>query len=305
MEDELRVVEMGEYKLRFENDAEIGEWFAEKARNELRETPELREEALRQLIDMIDSRDDMNRTYLPDEYLLGFLRVCKFYPESAFKRLHTSLVFKEKYPKYCENLRPLEEKNVFASNVFTVLPYRDQHGRRILLIEAGCRWSPKAVSLVELVRGVMMVVEAALLEPHTQICGATIVIDMIGLPMSHVWQFSPGFAKMLLDWVQEVVPCRVKAVHIVNQPYIFNMVFNIFKPFIGEKLRNRIFFHGTDHASLCAHIEPKFLPTQYGGEMNLQTVYGENLHKVLGRYDDRFEEVNNRQLVDVKKKSRK
>ena len=56
MDDELRVVEMGEYKLRFENDEEIGEWFEEKAQKELRETPELREEALRQLIDTIDSK---------------------------------------------------------------------------------------------------------------------------------------------------------------------------------------------------------------------------------------------------------
>ncbi|CAA9997425.1 unnamed protein product [Nesidiocoris tenuis] len=53
MDDELRVVQMGSYKLRFENDGDIGEWFEEKARVELRETPELREESLNKLKDMI------------------------------------------------------------------------------------------------------------------------------------------------------------------------------------------------------------------------------------------------------------
>lgn len=57
-------------------------------------------------------------------------------------------------------------------------------------------------SLVELIRGVMLVVEAAAMEPNTQICGANVIIDFMGLSVQHVWQFSPSFAKMFLEWVQ-------------------------------------------------------------------------------------------------------
>jgi hypothetical protein len=48
----------------------------------------------------------------------------------------------------------------------------------------------------------MLVVDAAILEPKTQIAGAIVILDVEGLSMQHVWQFSPNIAKMLLDWIQ-------------------------------------------------------------------------------------------------------
>lgn len=64
------------------------------------------------------------------------------------------------------------------------------------------KWNPKVCSLVELIRGVMLIVEAAVMEPRTQVCGANLIVDFLGLSLQHVWQFSPGFAKMILEWVQ-------------------------------------------------------------------------------------------------------
>lgn len=36
------------------------------------------------------------------------------------------------------------------------------------------------------------------------------------------------------------MPIRLKAIHIVFQPAIFNVVWHIFKPFIKEKLNKRV-----------------------------------------------------------------
>lgn len=58
---------------------------------------------------------------------------------------------------------------------------------------------------------------------------------------------------------------RVHAVHVINQPWIFEMIFNFFKPLMNEQMRERVFIHGDNMESLHQHIDPKYLPERYGG----------------------------------------
>ena len=51
---------------------------------------------------------------------------------------------------------------------------------------------------------------------------------------------TPAFSKRLLTFIQDAMPLRLKEVHFVKQPMIFNVVWNMFKPFIREKLKNRV-----------------------------------------------------------------
>lgn len=45
------------------------------------------------------------------------------------------------------------------------------------------------------------------------------------------------------------------------------MIFQIFKPFLNEKMRERLFIHGSDFSSLHEHVDKAHLPKKYGGEM--------------------------------------
>ncbi|KAL1124739.1 hypothetical protein AAG570_001362, partial [Ranatra chinensis] len=224
-----------------------------------------------------------------EPYLIAFLRATKFYPESAFQKICNMYRFRYNNPKYGANLIPSQDRNVFCHSILSALPYRDQHGRRILIAEVGKKWNVREVSLTEIARGVMLIVDAAIMEPKTQISGAIVIIDFEGLSIQHVWQFSPSVAKIILEWVQECLPCRLKAVHIINQPYLFNMLFAIFKPFIDEKLRNRIFFHGSNTSSLLQHVDAKSIPMKYGGDMKIDTDHGPELHKLLCQYSELYE----------------
>lgn len=58
------------------------------------------------------------------------------------------------------------------------------------------------VSLTDVFRGTQMGLEAAMTEPSTQICGVIVIFDMKGLSFSHIMQFTPSYAKMVIDWIQ-------------------------------------------------------------------------------------------------------
>ncbi|XP_073988223.1 alpha-tocopherol transfer protein-like [Rhodnius prolixus] len=300
-----KTVQMGDHVFRFEDDPDPGDFFLEIARAELRETPVIREAALQEVKERIANTENLVWSLDNDSLLLSFLRSCKFYGDSTYEKVIKAYKFREKNAKYFADLNPHIERNVFEKNVFAVLPYRDNYGRRTIIIEAGKKWNPKTVSLLEFVRGVVTIIEAAQLEPKTQIAGVNIIIDVDGLTLSHVWQFSPNFAKFLLEFLQEALPLRIKSVHVVNQPYLFNMLYAIFKPFILEKLRERIFFHGSDMSSLTEHIDPKCLPTQYGGILELETIYGEAFVELICCFQDKIDEVNRRGFKSKKKSDRK
>lgn len=148
------------------------------------------------------------------------------------------------------------------------------------------------MSLDEVFKGCVLFLEAAMLEPETQVNGAVVIFDMDGLSLQQTWQFTPPFAKRIVDWLQDSVPLRIKGIHIVNQPKIFQMVFALFKPFLREKLRNRIIFHGTDRESLHKYIDPKCLPLVYDGTIDIPRVKGEEWFQLLLKCDKEYLALN-------------
>lgn len=84
--------------------------------------------------------------------------------------------------------------------------------------------------------------QAAVLEPETQVRGVVVIMDFKGLGMKQISALTPAFSMKLLAFIQDAMPLRLKEVHMVNQPFIFNVVWKVFKPFIREKLGSRVSF---------------------------------------------------------------
>ena len=237
------------------------------AEKELRETPEIKEKAIKELRELLNN-DDTIYFADDDETLIAFLRPCKFYPESAYKLMKRVAEFKEKHKNLLENLLPEDEKEAFTiHDVVNVLPNRDHKGRRMLLVHCGAKWDPSKVSSDQIFRLFYLIHELALLEPVTQINGVVVIMDFDGLSLKQVSALSPAFSMKLLGFIQDAMPLRLKEVHMVKQPFIFNMVWAIFKPLIREKLKKRIFFHGSKMKSFHEHIPPSVLPKNYDGEL--------------------------------------
>ncbi|CAB0043013.1 unnamed protein product [Trichogramma brassicae] len=268
---------------------ELSDQWKAYAAEELRETPENVEEGLKILREKLAGEPDL---VVPtsQEHLEKFLRPCKWYPDSAFELMKRFYKYRASHPKYCQDLTPTNERTVILSGTLSPLPRINDDGVRVFLIEAGKKWKPKEVTLDQIFRGVIFYLEAAISEPRAQVCGVRVIVDMDGLSLSQVTHFTPSFAGAVAEFVQRCLPCRLKGIHIVNQPIIFNMVFAFFKPFLHEKMRKRIVFHGTNWGSLRPFFDAATLPKKYGGDLDFpeDSFLGEKFFSYVMNFEDEF-----------------
>ena len=65
-------------------------------------------------------------------------------------------------------------------------------------------------------------------EPDSfHISGTVVIIDMAGFSWTHINNFTPTDLNRIASMIQECFPCRIKAIHVVNQPKIFSIIWNI------------------------------------------------------------------------------
>lgn len=293
--DERKVpyIDLGrDYFVRLENDEFTDPKSKEKAARELRETPDIVAEAFKELRAKLQEETSLHVPIDDDSFLLKFLRPCKFYPDSAFALIQRYYRFRHKHANLCDDLVPATVQHVYNESLLFFQPLRDQNGCRILLLEVGKKWKPAKVSLNDLFRALQVALEAGMDEPRTQLNGAIVILDMDGLSLTQIVQFTPRFAAMAVEWVQECTAMRLKAIHIVNNSYLFNMLFTIFKPFLSDKLRKRIKFHNKDWNSLTSNVDPACLWPRYGGTMDVAEYDGRLIGELLTYYQKEYEVAN-------------
>lgn len=262
------------------------------AEKELRETPEVVKQSLEELKQLL--KDDPSIHFLDDdEFLMIFLRPCKFYAKSAYELMKRISEFKEKYKNVLDNLVPNDEKVAFTNhNVVNVLKDRDHKGRRVLIVNCGGSWDPSKVTSDQLFRMFYLIHEAAVLEPESQVRGVVVVLDFDSLGTRQVMAFNPAFSMKLLGFIQDAMPLRLKEVHVVKQPFVFNMVWTIFKPFVKTKLKGRMHFHGSKMTSLHKFLEPSHLPKDYGGELPQIDYSGANWFPAIENHLNHIQKMN-------------
>lgn len=286
-EDGVYFIPYGKHKLRLDLE-EVEDHFKEQAIRELRETPEIVKESLEKFRELLREETTLNVPIDDDKFLVKFLRPCKYYPYSALNLLKKFYGFKLENPKYAKNVTPFCVKKVFDTEVKVILPTRSKTGCRLLVLNAGKKWNTKLIKIDDIIRSMIVTIEIAMLEPKTQVAGVYVIINLEGLSFSHITQFSPSVAKKIVEWVQDCIPVRLKGIHIVNQPGIFNMLFALFKPFLGEKLRKRIHFHGTNFTDLVEVIGAESLPEYLGGVADIPDVPPTLFSELLTHYEDDF-----------------
>nr|CAI5824974.1 unnamed protein product [Callosobruchus analis] len=238
------------------------EW-QQRAAEELNETPEVLERELRALKQFV--KDDTNLSVPEgDDFLIRFLRARKFDSKKAFHMIQRYFLMKLQCPELFDCPLPSQCTGVFELKAQNMLSDRDQFGRRVYIIKID-NFDAAKTTIDEVFRLNILALEQIAREPETQISGVCILLDMAGLSLQHSKFFTPYYARRTVELVQETFPLRFKSFNVVNEPFYFDAIVAVLKPFLKEKIRKRIVMHGNDMASLHAFIPSNILPTEYGG----------------------------------------
>jgi hypothetical protein len=62
-------------------------------------------------------------------------------------------------------------------------------------------WNPDKISKTDLFRGIQLGLEMAMMEPMTQVNGVVFIEDLGDLSFSHIFEISPSYTAMTMDFV--------------------------------------------------------------------------------------------------------
>lgn len=129
-------------------------------------------------------------------------------------------------------------------------------------------------NVAEAMKLVLMLGDIRLKEEHVGVAGDVYVLDASVATPSHFSKFTPALVKKFLVCVQEAYPVKLKEVHVINVSPLVDTIVNFVKPFLKEKIRNRIYVHGSLD-KLYEYVPREILPEEYGGQAGpIQAIHG-------------------------------
>ncbi|XP_065280468.1 alpha-tocopherol transfer protein-like isoform X2 [Dermacentor albipictus] len=126
-------------------------------------------------------------------------------------------------------------------------------------------WNPTLVPQIDVHRAFMLCLKHLERSPSGQTAGVVVINDFQGFGVEHARNCKLGPMKDLTDYVQESMPLRLRAVHVVRESRGFDFCFALVRPFLKSKIIQRIHFHGHKMEGLHEHVPASILPEAYGG----------------------------------------
>jgi len=235
----------------------------EEARTELNETEETRQKCLAEMRKLIEG-DAKLRTPTDDLFLLAFLRARKFNVRRAFKLLQNHYSLRKQQSHIFDNPENQFVREIIRRSYMGLLPHRDKKGCVVFVFKAGF-WDPDKDCFDDLFLACSGILMYCIGLPATQIAGFRVIVDGRGISWKQLKHFTPSNIMLSVRSSQFCFPARYKGIHVVCESKMIGMIWAIAYPFLTNKLKRRLFFHGEDLSPLKEYIHPSVLPVEFGG----------------------------------------
>ncbi|KAK3581632.1 hypothetical protein CHS0354_018810 [Potamilus streckersoni] len=244
----------------------LSEELIKKACTELNEIPEERWRANMAVKEQMVTRPDINFLRQDDAFILRFLRARKFDTSEAFKLYASYFMYRQNNPDLFKDFKASESaiKEALYDGIPGVLEKCDHFGRRIIVLYSA-NWDNCRYGLFAIYRAILLTLEKLIDNEECQINGFVIIVDWSQFTFKQSTWLNPKVLKLMIEGLQDCFPARFGAVHFVNQPWYIEAMFKMIKPFLKEKNRNKIHFHGINLGTLHNFIHKEVLPAELGG----------------------------------------
>ncbi|KAH8400746.1 hypothetical protein KR009_000742, partial [Drosophila setifemur] len=226
-----------------------------------------------------------------DQFLVGFLRGCKFSLEKTKSKLDHFYTIKTLMPELFAS-RTMDQKNIelCRTGTYVRLPKPWGPGGPRLQLTNYEKFDPKKFKLLDLFRFQTMISEQAIREDdNSNISGYVEIIDMGKLSLSFLAQLDFTLIKRMGVFSEKAQPTRLKGVHLINCPKEGVALLNLAKSLMPSKLQQR--FHVYKNLEQLSQVIPlEYLPEEYGGSNGRIADMQVDMEKRLLAYKDYFAE---------------
>ncbi|ELK00696.1 Retinaldehyde-binding protein 1-like protein 2 [Pteropus alecto] len=272
----------------------------EKARLELNENPDTLHQDIQEVRDMVITRPDIGFLRTDDAFILRFLRARKFHHFEAFRLLAQYFEYRQQNLDMFKSFKATDPgiKQALKDGFPGGLANLDHYGRKILVLFAA-NWDQSRYTLVDILRAILLSLEAMIEDPELQVNGFVLIIDWSNFTFKQASKLTPSMLRLAIEGLQDALrigrvglgcadlvmerkktplyitsdanpkqdsfPARFGGIHFVNQPWYIHALYTVIRPFLKEKTRKRIFLHGNNLNSLHQLIHPEILPSEFGG----------------------------------------
>lgn len=277
------------------------------AEAELNESPARIKDGLAELKGWI-MRTPHLRARTDDQFLVSFLRGCKYDVDRAKTKIDSFYTIRSAVPEFFANREITQDFIDFIRGGFIIpLPDTDgPAGQRVFL----CRttYNPNQVAVTDLHKYVAMLQDIMMLEDdNLMLSGSYYVFDYKNVRMDHFKSLTSTIIRKTLTAWQNGNPFRLKGIFYINTPSVVMHVLNFIKSLMKDKMRLRVSWHESsdmvsvdffpqinvfaeDYEILYDIIPKRLLPFEYGGDAGkISEIMEYWVQKVL-QYEEYFKE---------------
>lgn len=234
----------------------------------------------------------LKQPHLPDTWdedrLMTFLRGCKFSLEKTKRKLDMYFTMRTACPEFFSNrdITSPELQKIASLGTIPPLPGLTPDGKRVVVLRSKER-DIDTPPITDVFKLILMVGDVRLSAEETGVAGDVYILDASVVSAQHFSKVTPSLAKRFLVCVQEAYPVKLKEVHVVNVSPLVDTIVSWVKPFIKEKIRNRIHLHST-FDTLHQKLPKEILPEEYGGTAGKLQDFHDDWMKKLEDYGPWF-----------------